>query len=269
MKEFAQFQEQSPIPEEEMVLEEEVLQPEMPPQTEDSHFPEQEEAVPEETPEETGASREEPPPEETSDEEVPSKEITGNTEEPVSAGPTLAEVLESQSQLLQKVEELQGLFQSRILHTDHEDQIIDQMHRELQKHREGLYAQLIRPILLDIIQVRDSILRLAAAYLEKPEGQQSIPNKTFSAYALDLQDILERNEVEVFTANPGEDFAPLRQRVVKKVPTEEEELHSKVAASLSDGYLYGGRTLSPEKVAVYTYEKPVQKTDQSEEMNNG
>ena len=46
----------------------------------------------------------------------------------------------------------------------------------------------------------------------------------------------------------------------------------KVAASLSDGYSYNGRTLSPEKVAVYTYEKPVQETEKSEKsegMNNG
>lgn len=59
---------------------------------------------------------------------------------------------------------------------------------------------------------------------------------------------------------------------LKKVPTGEEELHGKVAASLSDGYSYNGRTLSPEKVAVYTYEKPVQETEKSEKsegMNNG
>ena len=38
------------------------------------------------------------------------------------------------------------------------------------------------------------------------------------------------------------------------------------------GYSYNGRTLSPEKVAVYTYEKPVQETEKSEKsegMNNG
>ena len=211
----------------------------------------------EDAPEEEAAS----PEEESCPEEAAFDQGQGAEEPPCPpecpAGPSLQEVLEAQKQLLQKVEELQALFQSRILHTDHEEKIVDQMHHELQKHREGLYAQLVRPILLDVIQVRDSIRRMAAVYLERPAGQQ---------------DILERNEVEVYDTAPGEPFAPLRQRVVKKVPTGEEELHGKVAASLSDGYSYNGRTLSPEKVAVYTYEKPVQETEKSEKsegMNNG
>ena len=259
MKEFDLFQEQPSLPLEEaakngvpdgeppLLAQEDALE-------EEAASPE-EESCPEEAAFDQGQGAEEPP----CPPECP-------------AGPSLQEVLEAQKQLLQKVEVLQALFQSRILHTDHEEKIVDQMHHELQKHREGLYAQLVRPILLDVIQVRDSIRRMAAVYLERPAGQQDIPNKIFAGYALDLQDILERNEVEVYDTAPGEPFAPLRQRVVKKVPTGEEELHGKVAASLSDGYSYNGRTLSPEKVAVYTYEKPVQETEKSEKsegMNNG
>lgn len=259
MKEFDLFQEQPSLPLEEAAKNE--VPDGEPPLLAKEDAPEEEAASPEEEscPEEAafdqGQGAEEPP----CPPECP-------------AGPSLQEVLEAQKQLLQKVEELQALFQSRILHTDHEEKIVDQMHHELQKHREGLYAQLVRPILLDVIQVRDSIRRMAAVYLERPAGQQDIPNKIFAGYALDLQDILERNEVEVYDTAPGEPFAPLRQRVVKKVPTGEEELHGKVAASLSDGYSYNGRTLSPEKVAVYTYEKPVQETEKSEKsegMNNG
>ena len=170
--------------------------------------------------------------------------------------PRLDEILKAAKSANARLEELLGAFERRIAHTDMEEKVIDRMHAELQRYKEDLYAQLVRPILLDIIEVRDSIQRMAATYLARPEGEQSIPNKTFSDYAYDLQDILEKNQVEVYRSRPGDSFTPLRQRVLKKVKTGEEGLHGALAESLSCGYAYGGRVLSPEKIAVYVYEKP-------------
>ncbi len=181
----------------------------------------------------------------------------------------LDKVLESQQQLLERLEALETLFNTRIMHTDHEEKIVDQMHKELQKYKEDMYAQLVRPILLDVIEVRDSIMRMAAAYLAKPEGEQNIPNKTFSDYAYDLQDILEKNSVEIYRSRPGDDFTPIKQRAIKKVAAENELLHGKVAESLSCGYSYNGRTISAEKITVYYYEKPVEENQNSEVIENG
>ena len=155
------------------------------------------------------------------------------------------------------------------MHADHEDKIIDQMHSELQKYKDDMYAQLVRPILLDIIEVRDSIMRIAATYQKKPEGERDIPNKTFADYSYDLQDILEKNNVEIYKSKTGDEFTPIRQRVIKKEVTHDESLHGKIAESLSCGYCYTGRVLSSEKVSVYYYE-PVDTTiNESEEKNNG
>ncbi|MGN0180697.1 MAG: hypothetical protein ACI4DY_14850 [Monoglobaceae bacterium] len=173
-------------------------------------------------------------------------------------------VLENQQQILESINALNALFNKRIMHTDHEEKIVDRMHKELQKYKEDMYAQLVRPILLDVIEVRDSIMRMAAAYLEKPEGEQSIPNKTFSDYSYDLQDILEKNNVEIYRSKTGDAFTPIKQRAVKKVITADENLHGKVAESLSCGYSYNGRIISAEKIAVYYYEKPVQKNENNE-----
>ena len=124
MKEFDLFQEQPSLPLEEAAKNE--VPDGEPPLLAQEDAPEEEAASPEEEscPEEAafdqGQGAEEPP----CPPECP-------------AGPSLQEVLEAQKQLLQKVEELQALFQSRILHTDHEEKIVDQMHHELQKHREG------------------------------------------------------------------------------------------------------------------------------------
>lgn len=168
-----------------------------------------------------------------------------------------------------QLSDLEQLFSKRIMHADYEDKVIDQMHSELQKYKEDMYAQLVRPILLDIIEVRDSILRIAATYQSKPEGERDIPNKTFADYSYDLQDILEKNNVEIYRSKAGDDFSPIKQRVIKKEVTHDEGLHGKIAESLSSGYSYTGRIISAEKVSVYYYEKNEETINESEETENG
>lgn len=231
--------EPAPAPREEPVTEE------APPEAEPAAPEAAEETTPvEETPAETAAEGPAPA------EPEPSPDAALSAQ--------LEQLNQTQQQLAERMGALNELFSQRILYAAHEEKIVDQMHRELQKYKEDLYAQLLRPILLDIVEVRDSILRIAATYLARPEGEQSIPNKTFSDYSYDLQDILEKNNVEIYHSAGGDTFTPIRQRVIKKVPTADESLHGKVAESLSSGYSYGSKILSPEKISVYIYEKPAE-----------
>ena len=163
---------------------------------------------------------------------------------------------------------LSKLFETKILHSEHEKKIVDKMHSELQRYKEDMYSQLVRPILLDIIEIRDSILRIALAHHNKPEGGQSIPLETFEMYAFDAQEILEKNNTDIFKSDANADFVPIRHRVIKKIPTTDQTLHGKVAESLSDGYNYIGKTISPEKIAVYYYEPPQTKPESNNEEEN-
>ena len=236
--------------------------------TEDSGFVEEATEVKEEAAVEEGGEK---PAESTSvEEESLAEEATDDVSDDEDVQPDkLDQILEAQHKLSEGIEALSALFNARIMHTDHEEKIVDQMHKELQKYKEDMYSQLVRPILLDVIEVRDSIMRMAATYLAKPEGEQSIPNKTFSDYAYDLQDILEKNSVEIYRSKSGDDFTPIKQRVIKKVATSDESLHGKVAESLSCGYSYNGRTISAEKITVFYYEKPVENNENSELIENG
>lgn len=203
---------------------------------------------------------------ETTEENTTDNEAN-NEEEPQSD--KLDKVLESQQQLVAQFEALKALFNARIMHTDHEEKIVDQMHNELQKYKEDMYAQLVRPILLDVIEVRDSIMRMASTYLSKPEGEQAIPNKTFSDYSYDLQDIFEKNSVEIFRSKTGDEFIPIKHRAIKKVITDKEDLHGKVAESLTCGYIYDGKTISAEKITIYCYESTAKENEKREETENG
>lgn len=51
-------------------------------------------------------------------------------------------------------------------------------------------------------------MRVSAVYSAKPESGQDIPKKTFSEYTYDLQDILEKNNVEIYRSQTGDDFTP-------------------------------------------------------------
>lgn len=166
------------------------------------------------------------------------------------------DILQNITDLSARIDSLNQLFSEKIQHMEHNGKIIDQMHKELQKYKDDIYSQVLRQVLLDIIEVRDSILRITNFYLKKPEGERDIPNETFAGYALDIQDILEKNGVEIYESIPGDSFSPVKQRVIKKIVTGNTELHSKVAESLSCGYDYNGRTISAEKIAVYYYEEP-------------
>ncbi|MBD5483918.1 MAG: nucleotide exchange factor GrpE [Lachnospiraceae bacterium] len=165
-------------------------------------------------------------------------------------------ILKSISELDGRIDQMNQLFIQKIQHTAYEEKIVDQMHAELQKYKEDMYAQLVRPILLDIIEIRDSIRRISANYEVKPETDQCIPLKTFRDYTFDLQDVLEKNNITIYDSKEGDEFNSLKQRALKKVMTSAEELHGKIAESMSSGYDYMGKTISPEKVAVYIYRKP-------------
>ena len=182
---------------------------------------------------------------------------------------TLEQILEGTHCVSEQVAALTHIFNDKIMHSAHEEKIVDQMHRELQKYKEDMYAQLIRPILLDIIEVRDSIMRVSAVYRAKSEDEQSIPNQTFSDYAYDLQDILEKHNVEIYRSQIGDSFTPIKQRAVKKVSTPNQSLHGKIAESISCGYSYNGRTISAEKVSIYYFEKPAENDEKSEVIDNG
>ncbi|MDR1901702.1 MAG: nucleotide exchange factor GrpE [Treponema sp.] len=158
--------------------------------------------------------------------------------------------------ITERLDQLSNLFMERIRYAEHEEKIVDRMHSELEKYKEDIYAQLLRPILLDIIDMRESILRLSAEYLGKVEGEQAIPNKVFANYALEMQDILEKNNVEIYRSNAGETYTPVRQRIVKKIAADSKELHGKVVESLGFGYSYNNRIIFAEKIAVYLYEEP-------------
>lgn len=150
-----------------------------------------------------------------------------------------------------ELESIRNLFQEKILRSEREGQIIDKMHSELQDYRSDLYVQLLRPVLNDIIALREHILKLAADYSEKAIEEQFVPLEIIASYGDDLATILEDNEVEVYSCQAGDPFDPTRNKAIAKVETDDAELDKSVAATFGEGYLYRDRVVSAQKVSVY------------------
>ena len=161
-------------------------------------------------------------------------------------------------------------FQTKILKTEKESQIIDQMHAELQSYKNDFYAKLTMPILKRIITLREDILKLTADYMQKPEDEQFIPLRTFASFSSDLAMILEDSYIELYSYQAGDAFDPQRQRIVEPIETNNPELNKTIARTIGDGYSFNGQTVSPQRVEVYSFKQVAEvKTQQGEEERNG
>lgn len=175
----------------------------------------------------------------------------GAAAEPAGApGPDVLAVL--QARLDERLAELSASFEAKIKYDAVKEKIIDELHREVQSHREDLLGKALRPLFMDLIAMHDdmgSILRHAAT---ANGGDPALINmvENLRSFQSTVEDILMRNGVEVYS-EAGDDFVTGRQRATKMISTAEPAQHMKVAERGRKGFAYGGRVLRPEMVTVY------------------
>lgn len=187
----------------------------------------------------------------------PEKAVEDKLKEEVSENNTGTE------KVLKKIDELEKLFEERIRFTDFEENSRKEMYSELQKHKAGLFSEMVKPLLREIIDVRESMLKAVAKYQNEEEKNSEKILAEFKSYADDdILSLLENYGVEVYQSEPGNDFSATKQRLRKPfVKTTEAKLQGKIAESLSSGYTYNGQTIYGEWVKRYIYEV----TEQREE----
>ena len=174
-------------------------------------------------------------------------------------GSKLQESMEK-DELLKKLEyvsehlgQLEKDFEERFLYDEKQEKLIDQMHGELQNYRNDLYGSLIKPILIDIIEVVDNIRKAGVTYAAKG-AEEAAAVSVITDFIEDLHYILNNYGVDIYKATAGEPFIPVRQRILSTIATNSLELNGKISESLGFGYFYKGKVLWPEKVTVYKYQ---------------
>ena len=73
---------------------------------------------------------------------------------------------EAPADLLAELRELRECFDAKIRYDQAKERQIEALHEELQAHRQGLYQQIMRPVLIDLIDIYDEMSGLLAG----PDG---------------------------------------------------------------------------------------------------
>lgn len=190
----------------------------------------------------------EPIEKETEDEEMKS----WNKSEELKA---IADRYEEMNEDIQRtLRRLEKKFNEEILNGENRDSAVKTMYKELNEYKAGIVEKALKNVLYDIIDIREMMLS-QIRFLREKKGQDTISLEEFESYANDIGDILEKHDVTIYKGKTGEENIAVKQKIVRKVETEDDALVKKVAESLSYGYEYGSKILYPEKISVYIKKK--------------
>jgi molecular chaperone GrpE (heat shock protein) len=140
--------------------------------------------------------------------------------------------------------ELAGLHaQSRFL-----NEVIDRMHAENERLRQAESRASLAPALRELIRLADNWRRRAADL-----GEGSELAKLCGEMVDDVTMILDRQGVEEFHAEPGEEFDRHRHRAVGTRPTAESAQEGVVVEMRTPGYRGDGRVVRFAEVVVFKF----------------
>ena len=150
------------------------------------------------------------------------------------------------------VERILAEFDAKLARDSAKQLQIDRLHDELQQYRNNLMVHIARPLVSELIVLHTSIGRLRDAIHTKPL-EEATPEKFLSildGLQEDVEIALNRNSIEAYREPLGR-FNPRRQKIVKKVATDDAALVGVVAESIRPGFEQDAEILEKEKVSAY------------------
>lgn len=162
-------------------------------------------------------------------------------------------VFEEIQKLNEKMDVMNDTFSQKILNIDFEKNTADRLYKELQEYKNDFYFQLIKPIIMDLISMRER-MRSVMKHCFKENNKEKI--EILENYVEEIETILENNNIEIYeTKKEDDDYKVKKQRIVKQIKTSDEKLHGKIYNILTNGYIYTekDKIIFPEKVEVYVY----------------
>jgi molecular chaperone GrpE (heat shock protein) len=158
---------------------------------------------------------------------------------------------------------LQEAFDAKIRYDRVQEQQIAALHQELEAHRRGLYQQILKPVLIDIVGLYDDIAKMNSGSVEAgAQIQQAGAFARERGFLLDsIEEILQRYGVIMYACD-SDAIDRSRQRVIDVMPTDNADLDRRVARRVRPGFEVDGKILRPEWVVAYRYssanENPVE-----------
>ena len=152
-------------------------------------------------------------------------------------------------QVLGALTALQESFDAKIRYDEVKERQIAAQHQELEKHRQGLYQQILGPVLADLIGIYDEI----AKQIADSDSDDAVREMSFLPGLLEMvEEVLGRYGAAKFACE-GDGIDRSRQRVIDVQPTDVAELGRRLARRLRPGFEAGGKVIRPEWVIAYRY----------------
>lgn len=153
-----------------------------------------------------------------------------------------------------QISQLSASFETKLKYDAHKNKIIDELHQELQKHRDGMVQKHLHSMVTDVIKVIDDIRKFRAHYETVETSEQTAARLLdfMEEIAADLEDLFSWQGINPFTCDVKH-FDSTRQRVVKKLDTDDPSMDKAIAQSMRPGYEWNEKILRPELVSVYVY----------------
>ncbi|GAA2806587.1 nucleotide exchange factor GrpE [Saccharopolyspora taberi] len=210
--------------------------------------------VPEQSEVTSSDGAEEPRTTETAGETVAQTPETGEAPQP------LAELTGAVSALTEEVREHHARAAAR-------ERVIDNLHAEVERLRAGEQSLLLRPIVTDLQNLRNDLLRQATTLPTEVDRERTAG--LLESFALSVELALERCGSEPIRPAAGDRFDAREHRAVKLVPTDSAEQDETVAAVVADGYRDTGndRITAPARVHVYRWKRVEVDSTQQEQEN--
>lgn len=113
----------------------------------------------------------------------------------------------------------------------HRESVIDQLHAENQRLRDGLSRMVLDPVVTDLIRLHDQLDReVRRLGGDQPDG------RLLRSFADDILEILDRCGMDVFSAEPGDPFERGQHRAVGVVTCDDASGHNTVAEVTGVGF---------------------------------
>ena len=167
---------------------------------------------------------------------------------------------DSDDRLLRRIDDTIGsaidrvleAFDNKLAYDASKQRQVDLLHEELQQHRTGLVARTVRPLIHAMIHHHNTIARYLTAVHERADGSMSCDEVTELLEGLqeDVEMVLAQNGVAAYRTTDSS-FDPRRQRMLKKMPTDDKSRAGTIAESLRPGFELGTDILEKEGVCIY------------------
>ncbi|HUN34017.1 MAG TPA: hypothetical protein VMU95_18605 [Trebonia sp.] len=149
------------------------------------------------------------------------------------------------AEILAELRELRERFDSKIRYDEAKERQVDVLHQELEGYRQGLYQQIMRPVMVDLIGIYDELADQQARLADTGEGGLG--------FLIEMVEIaLERYEVTRFTCE-GDAIERSRQKVIDTESTSKPELARRLARRVRPGFEMKGKVIRPEWVVAYRH----------------